>query len=69
MVALVQRPAPAFKAPTVVDGAFEDISLSDYLGKWYVPPVEARKSGAQEVLYRVVLLFYPMCVFFCALLI
>ncbi|KAJ7898640.1 2-cysteine peroxiredoxin [Mycena olivaceomarginata] len=36
MVALVQRPAPGFKAPTVVDGTFEDISLSDYLGKWVV---------------------------------
>ncbi|KAF8179929.1 thioredoxin-like protein [Mycena galopus ATCC 62051] len=36
MVALVQRSAPEFKAPTVVDGVFEDISLSDYLGKWVV---------------------------------
>ncbi|KAJ6589447.1 thioredoxin-like protein [Mycena capillaripes] len=36
MVALVQRPAPGFKAPTVVNGIFEDISLSDYLGKWVV---------------------------------
>ncbi|KAJ7719442.1 thioredoxin-like protein [Mycena maculata] len=36
MVALVQRPAPGFKAPIVVGGVFEDISLSDYLGKWVV---------------------------------
>ncbi|KAJ7641035.1 peroxiredoxin [Roridomyces roridus] len=36
MPALVQRPAPAFKAPTVIDGVFEDVSLSDYLGKWVV---------------------------------
>ncbi|KAK7018344.1 peroxiredoxin [Favolaschia claudopus] len=36
MVALVQRPAPVFKAPTVVDGLFEDVSLSDYLGQWVV---------------------------------
>nr|GAT57225.1 peroxiredoxins [Mycena chlorophos] len=36
MVALVQRPAPLFKAPTVVDGMFEDVSLSDFLGKWVV---------------------------------
>ncbi|KAJ6629821.1 peroxiredoxin [Mycena sp. CBHHK59/15] len=36
MVALVQRPAPTFKAPTVIDGVFEDVSLSDYLGKWVV---------------------------------
>ncbi|KAJ7176112.1 peroxiredoxin [Mycena crocata] len=36
MVALVQRPAPGFKAPTVIDGVFEDVSLSDFLGKWVV---------------------------------
>ncbi|KAF7313170.1 2-cysteine peroxiredoxin [Mycena kentingensis (nom. inval.)] len=36
MVALVQRPAPAFTAPSVVDGVFEDLSLSNYLGKWVV---------------------------------
>ncbi|TFK63643.1 thioredoxin-like protein [Pluteus cervinus] len=36
MVALVQRPAPAFKAPTLVEGLFKDVSLSDYLGKWVV---------------------------------
>ena len=34
MVATVQKPAPAFKATAVVDGLFQDISLSDYLGKW-----------------------------------
>ncbi|KAF9059097.1 thioredoxin-like protein [Rhodocollybia butyracea] len=36
MVALIQKPAPAFKSTAVVDGLFEDISLSDYLGKWVV---------------------------------
>ncbi|KIY69766.1 peroxiredoxin [Cylindrobasidium torrendii FP15055 ss-10] len=36
MVALVQRPAPTFKAPAVVDGLFEDIALTDFLGKWVV---------------------------------
>lgn len=36
MPALVQRPAPAFKAAAVVDGLFQDISLSDYLGQWCV---------------------------------
>ncbi|KAJ7149588.1 2-cysteine peroxiredoxin [Mycena filopes] len=36
MVALVQRPAPAFKATAVIDGVFEDVSLSDFLGKWVV---------------------------------
>lgn len=35
--AFVQRPAPAFKATTVFPGGeFKDISLSDYLGQWYV---------------------------------
>jgi peroxiredoxin (alkyl hydroperoxide reductase subunit C) len=36
MPALVQRPAPTFKAEAVVDGLFVDISLADYLGQWYV---------------------------------
>ncbi|KAK0188320.1 thioredoxin-like protein [Armillaria mellea] len=36
MVALIQRPAPAFKAAAVVDGLFEDVSLTDYLGQWVV---------------------------------
>ncbi|KAK0201327.1 thioredoxin-like protein [Desarmillaria ectypa] len=36
MVALIQRPAPTFKAAAVVDGLFEDISLTDYLGQWVV---------------------------------
>ena len=40
MVAQVQRPAPGFtKAAAVVDGLFEDISLSDYMGKWCVQPI------------------------------
>ena len=30
----VQKPAPAFKATTVVEGNFQDVSLSDYLGQW-----------------------------------
>lgn len=34
MVAIVQKPAPTFKAAAVVDGLFQDVSLSDYLGKW-----------------------------------
>ncbi|KIK58952.1 hypothetical protein GYMLUDRAFT_44979 [Collybiopsis luxurians FD-317 M1] len=36
MVALVQKPAPQFKTAAVVDGVFQDISLSDFLGKWVV---------------------------------
>jgi hypothetical protein len=36
MVAPIQKPAPAFKSTAVVDGLFEEISLSDYQGKWYV---------------------------------
>ncbi|TFK51242.1 thioredoxin-like protein [Heliocybe sulcata] len=36
MVAIVQKPAPAFKATTVLDGQFKDIQLSDYLGKWVI---------------------------------
>ncbi|KAK0467633.1 thioredoxin-like protein [Armillaria novae-zelandiae] len=36
MVALIQRPAPSFKAAAIVDGLFEDVSLTDYLGQWVV---------------------------------
>ncbi|KAG7439300.1 peroxiredoxin [Guyanagaster necrorhizus] len=36
MVAFVQRPAPTFKAAAVVDGLFEDVSLTDYIGQWVV---------------------------------
>ncbi|KAJ3490091.1 hypothetical protein NLI96_g1657 [Meripilus lineatus] len=36
MVATVQKPAPAFKASAVIDGQFQDISLSDYLGQWVI---------------------------------
>ncbi|KAI0338513.1 peroxiredoxin [Trametopsis cervina] len=36
MVAFVQKPAPTFKAPAVVDGLFTDVSLSDYIGQWVV---------------------------------
>ncbi|KAH7886802.1 thioredoxin-like protein [Phlebopus sp. FC_14] len=36
MVALVQRPAPSFKAAAVVEGLFNDISLADFLGQWVI---------------------------------
>ena len=36
MVALIQRPAPTFKAEAVIEGHFLDVSLADYLGQWYV---------------------------------
>ncbi|KAF5388986.1 hypothetical protein D9757_005080 [Collybiopsis confluens] len=36
MVALIQKPAPAFKSTAVVDGLFEELSLSDFQGKWVV---------------------------------
>ncbi|KAF9019695.1 peroxiredoxin [Hymenopellis radicata] len=36
MVALVQRPAPTFKCAAVVDGLFQDVALSDYIGQWVV---------------------------------
>ena len=35
MVAVVQKPAPTFKADAVIDGLFHQISLSDYIGQWY----------------------------------
>lgn len=36
MVALVQRPAPAFKTEAVAEGNFLDISSGDFLGQWVV---------------------------------
>ena len=36
MVALIQRPAPTFRAEAVVEGIFLDVSLAEYLGQWYV---------------------------------
>lgn len=35
MSAFVQRPAPVFKTTAVVGSVFQDISLTDFLGKWY----------------------------------
>ncbi|KAI9316352.1 AhpC/TSA family protein [Dichotomocladium elegans] len=36
MVAQVQKPAPEFTLPAVVNGEFKDVSLSDYKGKYVV---------------------------------
>ncbi|KAG7087272.1 hypothetical protein E1B28_013251 [Marasmius oreades] len=36
MPALIQRPAPAFKAEAVVEDLFQEVSLCDYLGRWVV---------------------------------
>jgi len=36
MVAIVQKPAPAFKATVVEQGLMKEISLSDYQGKWVI---------------------------------
>ncbi|CEG80939.1 Putative Peroxiredoxin [Rhizopus microsporus] len=35
-IARVQKPAPPFQAPAVVDGNFKDISLQDYQGRYLV---------------------------------
>ena len=36
MVARVGHPAPDFEAAAYVDGGFQNIRLSDYLGQWVV---------------------------------
>jgi len=61
MVALVQRPAPTFTAEAVVDGLFETVSLEQYKGKWSVHLISVITKS--DHFQRVVLLFYPMCVF------
>lgn len=41
--ASVQRPAPGFTATAVVAGGeFKEVSLSDYLGQWFVNPPPRR---------------------------
>ncbi|KAI6024227.1 thioredoxin-like protein [Pisolithus marmoratus] len=36
MVAVVQKPAPPFKATAVVEGLFKEIALSDFQGQWVI---------------------------------
>ncbi|KAI5116608.1 hypothetical protein M0805_004827 [Coniferiporia weirii] len=36
MVAAVQRPAPEFSGPAVVDGLISDIASKDFIGQWVV---------------------------------
>ena len=35
MSPIIQNPAPAFTISAFVDGAFKDVSLSDYFSQWY----------------------------------
>ena len=35
MSAFVQRPAPVFTTTAAVGSVFQEISLTDFLGKWY----------------------------------
>ena len=63
MPALVQRPAPTFRAEAVVEGSFKNVNLQDYLGQWYVKFQLTSLLGGVRLLrmyIRVVLLFYPM---------
>ena len=65
MVALIQRPAPTFRAEAVVEGIFLDVSLAEYLGQWYVDDSLLDPCTAVHFFFstpRVVLLFYPMLV-------
>ena len=32
----IQSPAPVFSVTALVDGAFKEVSLADYLGQWYI---------------------------------
>ena len=46
MVAQVQKPAPEFAGPAVVDGIITDISSKDFMGQWYVEVILAGLSGS-----------------------
>ena len=39
MSPVIQSPAPAFTVTAFVDGGFKQVSLSDYVGQWYVKAV------------------------------
>ncbi|KAK9448762.1 thioredoxin-like protein [Limtongia smithiae] len=36
MAITVQKPAPSFAKTAVIDGAFEDITLEQFAGKWFI---------------------------------
>jgi peroxiredoxin (alkyl hydroperoxide reductase subunit C) len=36
MSPIIQSPAPAFTVTALVDGEFKQVSLSDYVGQWFV---------------------------------
>ena len=64
MVALIQCPAPTFKAEAVAESLFVQVSLTDFLGQWYVNNLLLAQRFTFSWTHRVVLLFYPMLVFF-----
>ena len=35
MSPIIQNPAPAFTVSAFIDGAFKQVSLSDYISQWY----------------------------------
>ena len=35
MSPIIQNPAPAFTVSAFIDGAFKEVSLSDYISQWY----------------------------------
>ena len=64
MVAAVRKSAPAFTATAVIEGLIKDISLSDYIGRWFGAIIFLRGKVYVDDLahFRVVLFFYPMYV-------
>jgi hypothetical protein len=36
MTPAIQHPAPAFTVTALVDGEFKEVSLKDYVGRWYI---------------------------------
>lgn len=53
MVAIVQKPAPAFKTTAVVEGTFKDVALSDFLGQWCVLLVHYTNTVVPRGIYLV----------------
>jgi lipocalin len=49
---MIQKPAPEFKGTLVKEGEFQEVSLSDYKGKWVVLASYPLDFSELRALYR-----------------
>ncbi len=62
MSPVIQSPAPTFTVTALVDGAFKQVSLSDYIGQWYTifHSIPSSFAVSDVSKFRVILMFYPL---------